>query len=304
MILRSAADGRRHERPRLRARSPRLRPLLPPAGSLGGSSPVGPAEPPTPLRTAAANARAASQGNRARVVGRHRRDRRPSCRASPERNRGERLRATRWHPRAASRRHRRAARRRCPDATRAEAGGAIRRRRCPASLRPEMDGRCRRAGRRDWTSRNSAEQRCRSRLAKPSQHFSVTHDPCCSTGRRYRPGSTPIHRQHRRGSTRVSRLRQAARSYCTPRPRRRTYVHVAGPTPSAGTGRRMRRAQPSGPHLRQSGPNVQSRRVRWPRPKALHISRWSHPTARHQPVAVSPRATTAHRTYLAGLDRA
>ena len=52
MILRSAADGRRHERPRLRARSPRLRPLLPPAGSLGGSSPVGPTEPPTPLRTA------------------------------------------------------------------------------------------------------------------------------------------------------------------------------------------------------------------------------------------------------------
>ena len=52
MILRSAADGRRHERPRLRARSPRLRPLLPPAGSLGVSSPVGPTEPPTPLRTA------------------------------------------------------------------------------------------------------------------------------------------------------------------------------------------------------------------------------------------------------------
>jgi len=52
MILRSAADGRRHERPLLRVRSPRLSRLPPPAGSLEVSSPVGPTEPRTPLRTA------------------------------------------------------------------------------------------------------------------------------------------------------------------------------------------------------------------------------------------------------------
>ena len=262
--MRSAADGRRHERPRLRARSPRLRPLLPPAGSLGVSSPVGPTEPPTPLRTARSERPGSFPGKRARVIGRHRRDRRPPCRASPERNRGDRLRATGWHPPAASGRHRRAARGRCADTARAGPGGAIRRWRRHASLRPKMDGRCRRPGRRDWTSRDSAEQRCRSRLAKPSQHFSVTHDPCCSTRRRYRPRSTPNHRQHRRGSTRVSRFRQAARSYCTPAARHAPTCTSPDPPRRPGRGgardahnprgRTSVRADPTYSHAESGGP--------------------------------------------------
>ena len=264
MILRSAADGRRHERPRLRARSPRLRPLLPPAGSLGGSSPVGPTEPPTPLRTARSERPGSYLGQ---ASSRHRTaPARPSTALSSES--GTELRrsppATGWHPPAASGRHRRAARRRCADTARAGAGGAIRRWRRPASLRPKMDGRCRRPGRRDWTSRNSAEQRCRSRLAKPSQHFSVTHDPCCSTRRRYRPRSTPNHRQHRRGSTRVSRFRQAARSYCTPAARHAPTCTSPDPPRRPGRGgacdahnprgRTSVRADPTYSHAESGGP--------------------------------------------------
>ena len=109
----------------------------------------------------------------------------------------------------------------------------------------------------------------------------------------------------------VRALAGSVRPHAHAPPRRDTHppahrqTHPVGRDEAAHAPRTSRKLSPTvgaAPPSKRTQPTVTQ--SPGPRPKALHINRWSHHTARHQPVAASRRATTAQRTSLAGLDRA
>ena len=162
-------EVRRRRKEARKAAAPSTKPAPPSAaaarGLLGGLI-TGGSRPSRRHASYIRSERRAASGKRARVIGRHRRDRRPPCRASPGRNRGDRLRQS-----DGIRPRRPAGTAELPPTLRrhgAGRGGRSDPPVAPPRVAPSEDGRPRRRpGRRDWTSRDSAEQRCRSRLAEP-----------------------------------------------------------------------------------------------------------------------------------------